>query len=106
MGIDGADVASFSEVSAVTTDDEVVEYREGEDAAGALRKLRGLHKFNQITLKRGYSISVDLWNWWQAVRQGKAHRKSGIIVLLNEAREPVLRWEIKDAWIKKWEGQP
>jgi phage tail-like protein len=104
FGIDGAEVASFSEVSAVTTDDNVVEYREGEDADGALHKLRGLHKFNQITLKRGYSISEDLWNWWQAVRQGKAHRKSGIIVLLNEGREPVLRWAIKDAWINKWEG--
>jgi phage tail-like protein len=53
---------------------------------------------------RGYSISADLWNWWQALRQSKAHRKSGIIVLLNEAREPVLIWEIRDAWIKKWEG--
>jgi phage tail-like protein len=102
--IGGANAAGFTEVEAVTTDSNVIEYREGEDADGALRKLRDLRKFNQITLKRGHTVSPDLWNWWQAVRRSKAHRESGIIILLSKAREPVLRWEMKNAWIKKWEG--
>jgi phage tail-like protein len=69
-----------------------------------LRKLRHLRKFNNITLKRGYTDSQDFWNWWQSIREGKAHRKSGVIILFNEARAPVLKWAIKNAWIQKWEG--
>jgi phage tail-like protein len=38
------------------------------------------------------------------MKAGKAHRKSGLVVLVNEARMPVLKWAIKNAWIKKWEG--
>jgi phage tail-like protein len=102
--IDSAPAAGFSEVEALTADGTIVEYREGEDWHSAFRKLQGLRKFGQITLKRGYTASPDLWNWWQSTRQGKAHRKSGIIVFLNEAREPALRWLIKEPWIKKWEG--
>jgi phage tail-like protein len=102
--IGSATMAGFSEVEALTTDGNVIEYREGEDGDRAFRKLQGLRKFGQITLKRGYTASPDLWNWWQSTRQGDAHRKSGIIVLLNKAREPILKWAIKEAWIEKWEG--
>jgi phage tail-like protein len=101
--IDGAGVAGFSEVDALTSDGDVIEYREG-DGDGALRKLRSLRKFNNITLKRGYTDSQDFWNWWQSIREGKVQRKSGVIILLNEAHAPVLKWAIKNAWIQKWEG--
>jgi phage tail-like protein len=101
--IAGANVASFSEVDGITTDGDVIEYREGEGDSG-LRKLQCLRKFGQITLKRGYTDNQDLWNWCRSAKQDNAHHKSGLIVLLNEAREPVLEWAIKDAWIKKWEG--
>jgi phage tail-like protein len=104
--IDGARASGFAEVEAITTDGNVVEYREGEDRDRAFRMLQGLRKFGQITLKRGYTASPDLWNWWQLKRQGRTHRKSGVILLLNEAREPELRWAINEAWIKKWEGPP
>jgi phage tail-like protein len=103
LEIGGANVAGFTEVSGLTSDGNVIEYREGE-GDGALRKLQALRKFGQITLKRGYTDSHDLWKWGQSAKTGEAHRKSGLIVLLNEARVPVLRWSIKDAWIKKWEG--
>jgi len=102
--IGNAPAAAFSEVDALTADGNVIEYREGEDGDRAYRKLQGLRKFGQITLKRGYTASPDLWSWWQSTRQGDAHRKSGVIVLLNNAREPILKWAIKEAWIKKWEG--
>lgn len=102
--IDNAPVAAFSEVDALTADGNVIEYREGEDGDRAFRKLQGLRKFGQITLKRGYTASPDLWSWWQSIRRGDAHRKSGIILFLNKAREPILKWAIKEAWINKWEG--
>jgi hypothetical protein len=48
LEIDGTDVADFSEVEGLTSDGDVIEYRERE-GEGALRKLEGLRKFGQIT---------------------------------------------------------
>jgi phage tail-like protein len=35
---------------------------------------------------------------------GKTERRSGSIVLLNEQREPALRWNFREGWPLKWEG--
>ena len=35
---------------------------------------------------------------------GATERKSGTIILLNESREPVLRWEFSQAWVSKYDG--
>ena len=35
---------------------------------------------------------------------GAADRRNVTIVLMNEAREPVLRWHAENAWVNKIEG--
>lgn len=69
---------------------DVIEYRNGDEDT-TVRKLPGLKKFTNITLKRGYTDNKDLWNWRKTVMDGKMERRSGSVVLLNEAREPALR---------------
>jgi len=103
--IDGASdaVAGFTEVSGINMETDVVEYREGSDTA-TVRKLPGLRKYGNITLKRGYTTNGELWDWRKTVIDGATERKSGAIVLLNEAREPALRWEFSEAWVSKYEG--
>lgn len=101
--IDGVNVAGFSEVSGLTTETDVIEYREGNEDITP-RKLPGLRKYANITLKRGFTDSQDLWKWRQTVMQGKTERKSGTIILQNEQRQPALKWSFKEAWPRKWEG--
>jgi len=96
-------VAGFTEVSGINMETDVVEYREGSDTA-TVRKLPGLRKYGNITLKRGYTTNTELWDWRKTVIDGATERKSGAIVLLNEAREPALRWEFSEAWVSKYEG--
>lgn len=96
-------VAGFTEVSGISLETDVVEYREGADTA-TVRKLPGLRKFGNITLKRGYTTNTELWDWRKTVIDGATERKSGAIVLLNEARQPTLRWEFSHAWVSKYEG--
>ena len=101
--IDGVARAGFTEVGGLTTEQDVIEYREGGNAA-TVSKLPGLSKFMNIMLKRGFTQDFDLWNWRKTTLDGATERRSGTIVLLDEARNPVLRWNFREGWICKWEG--
>lgn len=101
--IDGISVAGFSEVSGLSTETDVIEYRNGDEDI-TVRKLPGLRKFTNISLKRGMTKSLDLWKWRQTVMQGKTERKSGTIILQDEGRKQALKWEFKAGWPSKWEG--
>jgi hypothetical protein len=83
--IDGLNIGSFSEASGLTADGDSVDYREGTDARNTVRKLMGMRKFSNIL-------------------NGVPDRRSGTIVLMDEAHKDVLRWNITDAWINKIEG--
>lgn len=101
--IDGVTVAGFSEVSGLTTETDIVEYRNGNEEI-TVRKLPGLRKFTNISLKRGYTQGRELWEWRKKVMDGQTERQSGAIVLLDEARETALRWNFREGWPSKWEG--
>jgi len=101
--IDGVTQAGFSECSGINTETDPIEYRNGNEDI-TVRKLPGLKKFGNITLKRGYTDTKELWEWRKKVLDGKTERKSGAVVLLNEARQPALRWNFFEAWPRKWEG--
>jgi phage tail-like protein len=101
--IDGVTKAGFSEVSGLTTDTNIIEYREGNEIT-TVRKLPGLMKYMPIVLKVGFTNDQSLWNWRKLVIDGKTSRASGSIVLLDEARQPALRWNFREGWPSKWEG--
>jgi phage tail-like protein len=101
--IDGVTVAGFSECAGLDTETEIIEYRNGSEDI-TKRKLPGLRKFTNITLKRGFTKSEELWKWRKKVMDGKTERQAGSIVLLNEAREPSLRYNFREGWPSKWQG--
>jgi phage tail-like protein len=103
LDIDGTVKAGFSEVSGLTTETEIIEYREGADK-GPTRKLPGLTKFSNITLKRGLTNDRSLWDWRKTVIDGAAQRANVTLTLLDESRQPVVVWKIRNAWPSKWEG--
>jgi phage tail-like protein len=101
--IDGVASAGFRSVSGLAAEAEVVEYREGADRLTSSRKLPGRVTYPNVTLRRGLTTSRELWDWWQTVRDGTLQRRTVLIVLLNDAREPVLRWRLREAWIVRIE---
>jgi phage tail-like protein len=102
--IDGLTVAGFSEASGLTLDTEPVEYREGNDVRMTARKLPGLRKFSNITLKRGYTPNMELFDWYKQNLNGAVERRDGAIALMNEVQEDVLRWKFEQGWICKYTG--
>ena len=101
--IDGVVKGGFSEASGLTTDTNVIEYRDGNEIT-TVRKLPGLMKYNNIVLKRGFTRDRSLWEWRKKVIDGKTQRTGGAIVLLDEARNEALRWNFREGWPSKWEG--
>lgn len=101
--IDNVTVAGFSECSGINTETDAIEYRTG-DTDITVTKLPGLKKFGNITLKRGFTASKELWEWRKKVLDGKTERQSGSIVLQNEARQEAMRWTFREGWPRKWEG--
>ena len=101
--IEDVPVAGFSECSGLSVEMDVIEYRNGDEDATP-RKLPGLKKFGSIVLKRGITPDTALWEWFQRVMDGQTERRSGLIVLLNEAREPAVRWIFREGWPCKWIG--
>lgn len=102
--IDNLTVGAFSECSGLSSDGDAVDYREGTDIPLNVRKLVGLRKYANIVLKRGYTQNTELWDWYTNIVNGVPDRRNGTIILMDEARNDVLRWNIENAWINKIEG--
>jgi phage tail-like protein len=104
LEIDNVPKGAFAEVGGLTADGDAVDYREGTDLQQNVRKLVGLRKYSNITLKRGYTQDKTLWQWYVNITNGVDDRRNVTIVLLNERRQAVLRWSAENAWINKIEG--
>jgi phage tail-like protein len=100
--IDGIDQAFFKQVSGLSAEAEVVEYREGGGASSP-RKLPGRVRYGNVTLSRGLTTSRELWDWWASLESGKLQRRNVAIVLLDATLQPVLRWLLRDAWVARYE---
>jgi len=92
----------FTEVSGLTVETEVIEYREGTNPEYSKVKMPGMQKFGNITLKRGtFNSDNEYYEWWNSVKLNTIERRDIIIKLLNEEHEPVMVWKIKNAWPSK-----
>ena len=60
-----------------------------------------------MTLKRGVTGNLELFEWWKADRAtGSSSAARSSITLLDEQRQPVQRWVLRDAWPAKLDPAP
>lgn len=95
--------AGFSEVGGLATETDIIEYREGNEDI-TMRKIPGKRKYTNLTFKRGFTNSKELWEWRKKVMDGKTQRLPGTITLLKEDRSPALVWKFYEGWPSKWAG--
>jgi phage tail-like protein len=89
----GIGEAGFMECSAIEADVDIIEYRNGNEKDNAVRKLPGLRKYANVTLKRGIIGSLDLWNWLQS-----GEPRNVTIQLLSEDHANVVQeWKLHNA---------
>jgi phage tail-like protein len=108
LEIDNITRAGFAEATIPETTIEAVDYREGSDAPH-VRKLSGLTKYGNITLKSGLASganSLELFKWHNDVSVGliSERRKNIAISVLDESgKSEVARFVITDAWPVKYD---
>ena len=104
-GIDNPAHAGFSEVSGLDLEVTPIEYRSGNDKTLATRKIPGLTKFSNVTLKRGITGSMEMYEWIKQVHLGSGSIRHDVTIhLLDEERNPVMAWNLKNAWPVKLAG--
>ncbi|MFN2456865.1 MAG: phage tail protein [Chitinophagaceae bacterium] len=96
---------AFSEISGLSIENEVIEYRNGNSTTQQATKMPGLRKYSNITLKRGLTKGdTDFYKWLNTVNLNKVEKRNVTISLLNENHEPVRVWKVRNAWPCKISG--
>ncbi len=104
LDLQGVNAGFFTEVTGLSVDVEVIEYRSGGDAA-AVSKLPGRVSYGDITLKWGVSDNRVLWEWLMTAVNGAVEKKDVSIVLMKpNGREEQTRWNLRNAWASRWRG--
>jgi phage tail-like protein len=106
LEINGIDQAGFSEVTLGELSTDPIEYREGDELT-TVRKLNGLNKYANVTLKWGVTDSKELADWHQLVVDDATAldeaRRTVVIRVQNEAGEEKAAFEIVKAWPCKYD---
>ena len=104
---DGAE-AGFQECSNIGMEVTVAEYRRGNDKENSVRKITGLNKATDVTLKRGVIGSLNLYNWLNDIRNGNQNAERTVIIQLQneDHTEIVQTWKLLRARIIKHVSGP
>jgi phage tail-like protein len=95
----GGERLGFTEVTGLDMQVETIEYREGSSPEYSKIKMPGMHKFSNITLKRGsVAGDSDFYKWINKINLNTAERRDVIVSLLNERHDPVLTWKAKNTF--------
>lgn len=98
----GGTKIGFTEVSGLDFETEVVEYRDGANPRYTKIKRPGQTKYSNITLKRGtFEGDNEYYAWWEKIEQNRTERRPITIKLLNENRQPIVTWDVQNAWPSK-----
>jgi phage tail-like protein len=95
--------AGFSEVIIPGIVIDVIEYRTGNDPQNAVRKIPGLWKVPDVTLKRGLVGALDLYEWINDVRNGNVNVRDVLIQLQSEDHTTIVwTWLLRRAWPSRY----
>ena len=79
---------------------DVIEYRNGNERENGVRKLPGREHYGNLILRRGAIGSLNLYNWWNDVRNGDttAFRTVTVQLQSEDHTAVVMTWKLLRAW--------
>jgi phage tail-like protein len=103
---DGGEIlGGFSDVSGLSSEIKVAEYRNGNEKENHTRKVAGIHTAGDVTAKRGIINSKVLFQWIKDARvKGPDAQKTMTVTLLDEAQQPVQKWVLRGVIPTKYTG--
>lgn len=102
-GVTDGPQAGFQECSNIGMEVTVAEYRNGNEKENSVRKITGLNKSTDVTLKRGVIGSLNLYQWLNDIRNGNQNALRNVVVhLQNEDHSAIVQtWKLMRARIIK-----
>ena len=98
----GGTKIGFTDVSGLDITNDVIEYRDGASPEYHKIKMPGMNKFGNITLKRGtFEGDTGFHEWMDTISMNTVERRDVTIKLLNENHEPIITWQVLNAWPTK-----
>jgi phage tail-like protein len=107
LDLGGKAAGYFTECSGLGSEHEVSESKVvGPDGKEMVMKQPGRLKWGDLTLKRGVTGDLKLWDWRDKIVQGKVKdaRINASVILCNRQYEPVAQWDLINAWPSKITG--
>ena len=100
--------AGFQEMSNIGMEVTVSEYRNGNSKENSVRKITGLNKATDVTMKRGVIGSLNLYQWLNDIRNGNQNAERTVTIhLQNEDHTAVVQtWKLLRARIIKHVSGP
>ena len=100
--------AGFQEVSGISSDVVVTEYRNGNSKENNVIKLTGLNRVADVTLRRGLMGALNLYQWFDQIRNGDPTALRNVTIQLQneEHTEVVHTWKLLRARIIKHTSGP
>jgi phage tail-like protein len=101
----GGTRVGFSEITGLTQENQVIEYRDGSFPEYSPIRMPGIRKLGNITMKRGVVKSDnDFFKWLSSIKLNTVERRDVVISLLDEQHQPVMVWKVHNAFPVKVEG--
>ncbi len=96
---DGPD-AGFEEAVLPEAWLDVLEYRNGNEKENGVRKIPGREHYGNLVLRRGATGSLNLYQWWNDVRNGNINASRTVTVMLQSEDHTavVMTWRLLRAW--------
>src|SRR3954469_21771880 len=107
-GVTDGPEAGFQECSNIGMEVTLAEYRNGNEKENSVRKITGLNKATDVTLKRGVIGSLNLYQWLDQIRNGDQNALRTVFVhLQNEDHTAIVQtWTLKRARMVKYVSGP
>lgn len=102
--IEGVSEGVFAACDGLEVCVDVVECTDGSGPGDQTRKLPGRVRYRNIVLRRGKTTSPLLWQWFKSVTDGNLQRRSGSVIVLDAARQELLRYNFHEAWPCRWKS--
>jgi|WetSurMetagenome_2_1015567.scaffolds.fasta_scaffold956752_1 phage tail-like protein len=107
LEFEGTIAGYFTECSGIGSENEIVEQKiVDKQGHEVIRKIPGRLKFTDISLKRGITSDLKIWEWRDLAAAGKMEkaRKNCTITMLSREYKPVAIWHFSNAWPSKVTG--
>jgi phage tail-like protein len=107
LEVQGVIKGFFTEVSGLGSEHEIIEHKVvDEKGHDMVLKIPGRLKWGDITLKRGITSNMDVWDWRKQVEDGDVEgaRSNGSIIMYNQEFTEIARWNFEGAWPSKVSG--